>query len=117
MRTLVDGEYLLNHVQNLQEQDVKNMLDDFFREEAIKIRNAPWDFNDEGECIASEETARKKDKLANSVFQINKSIKILAQFNGLKKHLEAEQIDWQSVWLSSRDLVHELFSKYYGGHN
>lgn len=116
MRTLVDGEYLINLVQNVKEQDVKNMLDEFFREEAIKVRTAPWDFNENGECITSEETGRKKDKLANNVFQINKSIKIMAQFNSLKKHLAADQIDWQSVWLSSRDLVHELFSKYYGVH-
>lgn len=116
MRTLVDGEYLLNHVQNISEQDVKSMLEDFFREEAINIRKASWNFNDDGECILSEEGNGKKDKLANNMFQINKTIKIIARFNSLKKELAAEQINWQEVWLYSKDLVHELFSKYYGVH-
>jgi hypothetical protein len=118
MRVLVDGEYLLKKIANTNEEDIKAMLDEFFNNDAINIRKARYEFDEDGTVNLKDSKPSANVRLANDVISVHKRQKIIGHFKKLKKLLAepGENTDWKSVWLSSRDLVHELSSHYYGAH-
>lgn len=118
MRTLIDGEYLLKKVAHIDEKDVTAMLDQFFSDEAITIRKARYDIDEDGVWTEKDSKPSSKVRAANQLLSARKQHKIIHELRALKKLLakDADATDWPSIWIASRDLVHTLFSHYYGVH-
>lgn len=115
MRILIDGEYLLKKINALDEEDVLAMLDDFFTYDAITIKKARYHIDNDGVWHEKLSSHSYKDGITNKLEYSHKYQRIMHNFRKLKKVLK-ENNDWSDIWVNARNLVHNLFSKYYGVH-
>lgn len=110
IRSQVDGEYLLKKVREISIKDLEDLLEDFFKNNALAIKKQPQD---------DSYDHMLRSRLAISIDHIDKKKRVLKHFINIKNLIEKEpdeHTDWRSIWLESRDLVHELSSRYYGVH-
>lgn len=115
IKTMVDGEYLIKRIKEMDASLVDNLVEEFFRDDAISIKLARWRDDDDG---PEENPPKLKNYVANSLSLVSKKRKIIADFNKLKRLLDAsgEMAKWPDILLTARDLVHHLSSRYYGVH-
>lgn len=118
IKTMVDGEYLLERIKELQSADVEELLREFFSNDAVNIKLARFHDDEEGNVTVERDSPKQKSLIANKMSYLSKKRKIMANFNKLKLLLAkpGEDTDWKAIWLTSRDLVHNLSSRYYGVH-